>query len=79
MRNADSWEKATKEYYKINTPVLMVWGAEDWSAPEERKRDGEKVPNSRTVTVERGRHFLPLDAPQAVIDHIRRFQATAVD
>ena len=79
MRNVDSWETATTEYKNVNIPVLMVWGDEDWSTPEERKRDGELEPGAQMVTVERGGHFLPLDDPQAVIDEIRRFQATAVD
>lgn len=49
----------------------MIWGAEDWSLPEERRYDESLISGVQSVTVETGKHFLPLDAPNDVVRHIR--------
>lgn len=64
-----------REVVPLKCQTMWMWRRNR----DERKRDGELVPGAQMVTVEKGGHFLPLDAPQAVIDQIRRFQATAVD
>jgi pimeloyl-ACP methyl ester carboxylesterase len=71
LRNSSSWERARSEYGNINVPTFMIWGAEDWSLPEERRYDESLVSGVRSVTVEPGGHFLPLDAPNEVVRHIR--------
>ena len=71
LRNASSWERARSEYANINVPTYIVWGAEDWSLPEERRYDESLIPGVQSVTVEAGGHFLPLDAPDDVVRHIR--------
>ena len=71
LRNASSWERARSEYGNINVPTYIVWGAEDWSLPEERRYDESLIPGVQSVTVEAGGHFLPLDAPDDVVRHIR--------
>jgi pimeloyl-ACP methyl ester carboxylesterase len=69
LRNAESWEMATKAYSKIRIPVLLLWGDQDWSRPDERERDRQIVPGARMVTIKDGGHFLPLDRPDAVIEY----------
>jgi pimeloyl-ACP methyl ester carboxylesterase len=71
LRNASSWERARSEYGNIDLPTLMIWGAEDWSLPEERRYDESLISGVQSVTVETGGHFLPLDAPNDVVRHIR--------
>jgi pimeloyl-ACP methyl ester carboxylesterase len=71
LRHSSSWERARSEYGNINLPTLMIWGAEDWSLPEERRYDESLIPGVQSVTVETGGHFLPLDAPHDVVRHIR--------
>jgi pimeloyl-ACP methyl ester carboxylesterase len=71
LRNASSWERARSWYRNIDVPSLMVWGAEDWARPEERRVDGSLVPDARVMTVDAGGHFLPLDAPDEVVRCIR--------
>jgi pimeloyl-ACP methyl ester carboxylesterase len=75
FRNAETWETATMAYPNIRVPVLLLWGDRDWSRPEEREHDKEIVPGSKMATVEDGGHFLPLDRPDAVIEHLLAFQA----
>ena len=73
LRNSESWETATKEYGRIEVPMLLVWGDRDWSRPAERARDGSLLPNAQVTMVKHGGHFLPLDRPQEVTEAIVRF------
>src|SRR3974390_2590527 len=77
-RNAESWETATKAYSNIRIPVLLLWGDRDWSRPDEREHDKQIVPSAKMATVEDGGHFLPLDRPDAVIEHLLAFQSPLV-
>lgn len=78
LRNAETWETATKAYSNIRIPVLLLWGDRDWSRTDEREHDRQIVPGARMATVEDGGHFLPLDRPDAVIEHLLAFQAPLV-
>lgn len=78
LRNAESWETATKAYSNIRIPVLLLWGDRDWSRPDEREHDRQIVPGAKMATVENGGHFLPLDRPDAVVEHLLAFQAPLV-
>jgi pimeloyl-ACP methyl ester carboxylesterase len=77
LRNAASWEEATKIYGNIYVPVCLVWGDQDWSMPGERDRDRKLIPHAEVITVEGGGHFLPLDRPGEVQDLIIRFARDA--
>jgi pimeloyl-ACP methyl ester carboxylesterase len=70
LRHAASWEAATETYGNVNVPVRLIWGDKDWSRSNEREHDRSLLPGAQMVTVEHGRHFLPLDRPDAVIDQI---------
>jgi pimeloyl-ACP methyl ester carboxylesterase len=71
LRNAASWEAATRVYGNIRAPVRLVWGDKDWARPSEREYDHRLLPGARVVTVENGGHFLPLDRPDAVIEQLK--------
>lgn len=75
LRNAASWEAATKVYGAIKVPVLLVWGENDWARPAERENHHALIPGARMVTIENSGHFLPLDRPHPLIDEIKRFAA----
>jgi pimeloyl-ACP methyl ester carboxylesterase len=77
LRNSESWERATKDYAQITTPVLFVWASEDWARPSERRHDESLVPGAAAVTIAGGGHFLPLDKPEAVISHLNDFASAA--
>jgi pimeloyl-ACP methyl ester carboxylesterase len=78
LRNAESWEAATKAYSNIRIPVLLLWGDCDWSRLDEREHDRQIVPGAKMATVEDGGHFLPLDRPNAVVEHLLDFHAPLV-
>ncbi|MBL6935801.1 MAG: alpha/beta hydrolase [Alphaproteobacteria bacterium] len=73
IRNAEKWEDAREEYQNIQIPVLLVYGDQDWSHPEERTTNQQAIPGSGMETVPEGSHFLPMDRPQEVIRHIMEF------
>lgn len=73
LRNAESWEAATKDYGLINVPALLIWGDRDWATPSEREHDANIIPGVQVATLERGGHFLALDRPQELQDLIIRF------
>ncbi len=64
LRHASSWEAATAVYRNIRVPVSLIWGARDWSTPDEREHDRKLIPTAQMTTVAGGGHFLPLDRPQ---------------
>lgn len=73
LRNAASWEAATKVYGNINVPVCLIWGDKDWSIPSEREHDRSLIPGAQMTTIENGGHFLPFDRPQELSELIIRF------
>jgi pimeloyl-ACP methyl ester carboxylesterase len=75
LRNAETWEAATKDYGRIDVPVLLIWGDRDWARPPEREHDRKLIPNVQMTTLERGGHFLPLDRPEELTQSIIRFAA----
>jgi pimeloyl-ACP methyl ester carboxylesterase len=75
LRNAETWEVATKDYGRIEVPVLLVWGDQDWARPAEREHDRTLIPNVQMTTLERGGHFLALDRPAELSELIIRFTA----
>jgi pimeloyl-ACP methyl ester carboxylesterase len=75
LRNAETWETATKNYGRIEVPVLLVWGDQDWARPPEREHDRTLIPGVQMTTLERGGHFLALDRPGELSEPIIRFAA----
>lgn len=66
LRNAHKWEDAHAHYQAIQVPVLLAYGENDWSKPEERKATQQQIPGSRIETIAGGNHFLSLDRPREV-------------
>ena len=73
LRNSESWETATKDYGRIDIPVLLIWGDKDWARPSEREHDRELIQGVQMTTLEPGGHFLALDRPQELSKAIIRF------
>jgi pimeloyl-ACP methyl ester carboxylesterase len=75
LRNAETWEAATKDYGRIEVPVMLIWGEQDWARPSEREQDRDLIPNVQMTTLQHGGHFLALDRPQELTQLIVRFAA----
>ena len=75
LRNAESWQTATKDYGLIEVPALLIWGDRDWARPPEREHDRDLIPDVQMTALQRGGHFLALDRPQDPTQLIVRFAA----
>ena len=76
FRNGKQWEEARDEYKNINIPVKVVYGDQDWSNKDERQRTINAIPNSASVIIKEGGHFLSMDQPEALIAEIKSFATT---
>jgi pimeloyl-ACP methyl ester carboxylesterase len=66
MRQWRTWIDARKQYPRIDVPVVLAYGAEDWANPVEREENARAIPHARVVTLERAGHFASLDCPADV-------------
>ena len=73
LRNAESWDTATKDYGRIQMPILLIWGDQDWARPVEREHDRMLIPGVEMTTLAGGGHFLPLDRPRELTEAIIHF------
>ncbi|MGB3038623.1 MAG: alpha/beta hydrolase, partial [Methyloceanibacter sp.] len=73
IRHAHHWDEARARYGKIDVPVLVVYGEQDWSRAGERQRTVESIPGARVEVVADGGHFLSLDQPKRLAEIVERF------
>jgi pimeloyl-ACP methyl ester carboxylesterase len=73
VRAGHYWNDAHGAYPRIKVPVLVIYGDEDWSKPEERRRTISEIPGANSEQIPRGGHFLSLDQPERLASLIRRF------
>lgn len=69
-----SW--ITEDYHHIACPVLAIMGGADdmWSFPaDELDERASHVPDIRVEVVQDAGHYVHLEQPAMVLDHIRRF------
>jgi pimeloyl-ACP methyl ester carboxylesterase len=77
LRHAKSWEAATKDYGRIDVPVLLIWGDRDWAHVPEREHDRSLINKADMTTLAPGGHFLPLDRPRELTQAIVSFAGGA--
>ena len=65
-RNLESLIAARDRYARINVPVTLVYGDEDWSRPSDRQANVEFVPGARDIVLRNRGHFTALEAPDDV-------------
>jgi pimeloyl-ACP methyl ester carboxylesterase len=65
-RNLESLIAARERYARINVPVTLVYGDEDWSRPSDRQANIESVPGARDLVLRETGHFAALEAPDEV-------------
>lgn len=67
----------SKHIDEIETPTLILWGANDaFLEPRWAEVLQRKLRNSTVEIIDPGGHFLPLDRPDAVVEAITRFLTT---
>jgi pimeloyl-ACP methyl ester carboxylesterase len=65
-RNLESLIEARERYARINVPVTLVYGDEDWSRPSDRQANVEAVPGARDLVLRQTGHFAALERPEDV-------------
>jgi len=76
LNNRDLTGRA-KHIEEIETPTLILWGANDkFLEPAWAETLKQKFRDSTVEIIDPGGHFLPLDRPDAVVEAIRRFLTT---
>ena len=73
LRHAHMWDEARRRYGEINVPVLVIYGDQDWSRQEERRRTVQAIPRAKVETVANSGHFLSLDQPERLAELIKSF------
>lgn len=66
FRNLESLIAARERYARINVPVTLVYGDEDWSRPSDRQANIESVPGARAIGLGETGHFAALERPDDV-------------
>jgi pimeloyl-ACP methyl ester carboxylesterase len=69
--NWRTWIAARDQYARISVPVTLVYGAHDWSRPEERRANARTIPRTSVVELSRCGHFASLDRPDELTRLIR--------
>jgi pimeloyl-ACP methyl ester carboxylesterase len=62
-RKLESLIAARGQYARINVPVTLVYGDNDWSRPSDRQAHIESVPGARDIVLRDTGHFAALEAP----------------
>src|SRR5437016_3800524 len=76
LNNRDLTSRA-KHIDEIETPTLILWGANDaYLEPRWAETLHQRLRASTVEIVDPGGHFLPLDRPEAVVEAITRFLTT---
>jgi len=65
-RNLESLIAARERYARINVPVTLVYGDDDWSRPSDRQANIESVPGARDLVLHETGHFAALERPDEV-------------
>ena len=65
-RNLESLIASRARYARINVPVTLVYGDQDWSRPSDRQANIEFVPGARDIVLRDTGHFASLEAPDQV-------------
>ena len=71
IENFPKWELLRRRYPSIRVPVTLVYGAHDWSRPDERQTCRDLIEGAALEIVPDAGHLMSLDAPEATIRFAR--------
>ncbi len=72
IKHFPKWELEREKYHNIKIPVLLLYGAGDWSTPDERVTEQALIPQSKLEIVANVGHFISLDYSQ-LANRVKRF------
>jgi len=72
IKHFPKWQQVREIYPNIKTPVLLVYGSNDWSTADEREQEYSLIPDSELVIIQNAGHFISLDSPD-LIELIKHF------
>src|SRR6516162_10289076 len=61
-----SWLSARAQYCRVNVPVTLAYGDQDWSHPAERDANARAIPGVHLVTLNATGHFASLEKPNEI-------------
>ncbi|NQZ54173.1 MAG: alpha/beta hydrolase [Piscirickettsiaceae bacterium] len=77
IKHFPKWQSEREKYHNIKVPVLLLYGASDWSTPEERAKEQALIPQSKLETVANAGHFMSLDYSD-LASRIRQFVTNGI-
>jgi len=74
--NTNLTTEITHLLHKIEAKTLILWGEDDkFQLLKFAERLSDDIPNAELIRVKDARHFVMIDQPEAVADHVSRFLA----
>jgi len=74
--NTNLTTEITHLLHKIEAKTLILWGADDeFQLLKFGKRLSDDIPNAKLIQIKDARHFVMLDQPDEVADHVSSFLA----
>lgn len=72
--NTNLTTEITRLLHKIEAKTLILWGEDDkFQLLKFGKRLADDIPNAKLIQIKDARHFVMLDQPEAVADHVSVF------
>jgi pimeloyl-ACP methyl ester carboxylesterase len=68
FRNVDSMVAARSLYPRVTAPVTVVYGDQDWSRPDEREANLDRLRGAPAIEVAESGHFAALEQPERVAE-----------
>lgn len=72
MLNWRTWIAARDHFSAISVPVLLCYGEDDWSRPDERDANARAIPGAKAVTLAGCGHFSSLEWPGEIARLVMR-------
>lgn len=70
FKHWNTWLDARALYARINKPVTLIYGSNDWSKVEERAQTQKAIANAELMTIEKSGHFTALESAEEVANII---------
>jgi pimeloyl-ACP methyl ester carboxylesterase len=76
-RGLQSYVAARSYYARIDVPVTLVYGHDDWSRPAERETNWAQIPHAKMIVLKDTGHIVSLERPEEFARILIEAQSTA--